>query len=137
MHEGDERREFLGFLFDNTGVKEWKFGHTSLRQVPENRGLRNIEQKSAHLPGDATAHRDDVNSDKPSNDGPIALWNAYFYGHEGVVKLLFARNDINPDRPTNDGQAPLRAAFYNKHEVVVKLLLAQNNVYLNKRDNHG
>ena len=70
--------------------------------------------------------RDDVNPDKPDNDGQTPLWVASFYGHSGVVRLLLPRDDVNADKPDNDGETPLRWASSNGHEGVVRLLLSRH-----------
>ena len=51
--------------------------------------------------------RDDINPDKPDNDGRTPLWAASYHGDEGVVKLLLARDNINPSKPNNYDQTPL------------------------------
>jgi len=48
--------------------------------------------------------RNDVNPNKPTNDGKTPLWWASCNGHEGVVRLLLARGDVNPRQPDNRGQ---------------------------------
>jgi len=55
--------------------------------------------------------RNDLNPDKPDNNGKTQVWSASSNGHEGVVNLLFARDDVNPDKPdTNSGTPVLWAS---------------------------
>ena len=72
--------------------------------------------------------RNNVNPDKPSNEGETPLWWASQNGHEGVVKLLLTQKKANPDKSNDDSKTPLWAASRNGHEGVVKLLLARNDV---------
>jgi len=48
--------------------------------------------------------RDDVNPDKPYNDGRTPLWDAVFSGQERVVKVLLAHGDVTPDKPDIYGE---------------------------------
>jgi len=63
--------------------------------------------------------RDDINSDKPNNDGKTPLCCAAICGHEGVVKILLRRDDVNPEKSDNDGQTPLCSAAICGHDGVV------------------
>jgi len=51
--------------------------------------------------------RNDLNPDKPDNNGKTPVWSASSNGHEGVVNLLFARDDVNPDKPDTNSGTPL------------------------------
>ena len=51
--------------------------------------------------------RDDINPDKPDNNGQTPLLWASLNGHEEVVRLLLARDDVNPDKLDNNGRTPL------------------------------
>jgi len=64
----------------------------------------------------------EVNPDKPDDDGRTPLSVATWNGHEGVVKILLGREEVNPDKPDNDGQTPLPHAARRGHERVVALL---------------
>ena len=99
MHEGDARVESLAFLLIAQESGNWKWRDTCLRQVPENRGLQNIWQKSVHLSGEATARQERCESRQAKQRWP----NASFYGHEVVVKLLLARNDVDLNKQDNHG----------------------------------
>ena len=81
--------------------------------------------------------RDDVNPDKPDNEGRTLLWNAAYNGHVGVVKMLLERDDVNPDRPGNGGQTPLNFAARHGHVEVVKILLGSDDVDPDKLDEYG
>jgi len=81
--------------------------------------------------------RDDVDPDKPDNNGQAPLWRASSYGHEGVVRLLLPRDDVNPDRLDNEGRTPLWVASRWGQEGAVKLLLARDHVNPNQLDNDG
>ena len=50
--------------------------------------------------------RDDIDPDKPDQDGRTPLWWAAWVGQEGVVKLLLGRDDVNPDKPDKSGLTP-------------------------------
>jgi len=69
--------------------------------------------------------RDDVNPDKPDNDGRTPLWRAAYCGHEGVVKILLRRDGIKPDKPDNVSRTPLFMVACCGWERVVKMLLVQ------------
>jgi len=81
--------------------------------------------------------RDDINPDKPDNNGRTPLSWTSQTGHEGVANLLLARDDINPNKADNNGGTPLLWASYYKHEGVAKLLLARNDVNPNKVNTSG
>ena len=80
---------------------------------------------------------DDVDPDKPDNDGKTLLWLASSNGHEEVVRLLLSRGDVNPDKPDNNGATPFWLASARGHEGVVRLLLARNDVDPDRSDNYG
>ena len=46
--------------------------------------------------------REEVNPDKPDNDGWTPLSYAAARGHEGLVKMLLRREEVNSDKPDND-----------------------------------
>ena len=79
--------------------------------------------------------RDDIDPDKPDNNGQTPLLWASLNGHEEVVRLLLARDDVNPDKPDNNGRTPLWLASFDGHEGVVRLLLARDDVNPDKPDN--
>jgi len=45
--------------------------------------------------------REDVNPDKPNNEGRTPLLCAASRGYELVVKQLLGREEVNPDKPDN------------------------------------
>ena len=78
--------------------------------------------------------QEEVNPDKPDNDGWTPLSHAASGGHEGVVKILLAREEVNPDKPDNGGWTPLMYAALKGHEGVVKVLLGREEVNPNRPD---
>ena len=67
--------------------------------------------------------QDEVNPDKPDNDGRTPLLHAAWSGHTEVVKMLLDQDEVNPDKPDNDGQTPLLCATWNSQEEVIVMLL--------------
>jgi len=47
--------------------------------------------------------RDDIDPNKPNEEGQTPLMLAAWNGHEGVVKILLGRDDIDPNQPDNYG----------------------------------
>jgi len=81
--------------------------------------------------------REDVDPDKPYDEGRTPLSDAARNGHEGVVEILLGREDVNPDKPDRWGQTPLSHAVWNRHMVVVKILLGREDVDPDKPDDQG
>ena len=68
--------------------------------------------------------RQDVNPDKPDNEGNTPLSWAAITGHELLVKQLLDQEDVNPTAPDKNGHIPLWYASRKEHEGVVSLLQA-------------
>jgi len=66
--------------------------------------------------------REEVNPDKPDNNGKTPLSYAAWERHEGLVKILLRRKEVNPDKTDILGQTPLSHAAQNRHGRVVALL---------------
>ena len=49
--------------------------------------------------------RNDVNPDRPRNDGRTPFQCASYGGHERVVELLLASNYVDPDTPSQASMA--------------------------------
>ena len=81
--------------------------------------------------------REDINPDKPDNEGRTPLLWAAMKGHESVVKQLLDREDVNPDKPDNGGRTPLSWAAVKGHESMVKQLLDREDVNPTKPDKNG
>jgi len=50
--------------------------------------------------------RDEVNPDKPDNDGRTPLLYAAGNGYAEVVEILLGRDDVDPSKPDEYGQTP-------------------------------
>ena len=52
--------------------------------------------------------RDDIEPDKPGEDGQTPLLLASRNGHEGVVRALLERDGVNPNKPDGRGRTHSR-----------------------------
>ena len=68
--------------------------------------------------------RQDVNPDKPDDQGRTLLSWVAGNGCEAVVKQPLYREDVNPTGPDRNGHIPLWHAPAKGHEAVVNLLQA-------------
>ena len=66
--------------------------------------------------------RQEVNLDKPDNEGCTPLSRAAGQGHESVVRQLLDRQDVDPDKPDEHGRIPLHYASSKGYEAVANLL---------------
>ena len=56
---------------------------------------------------------DDIDPNKPDQDGETPLLWAVLKEYAGVVKTLLGRDDLDPNKPDKDGQTPLWWATHN------------------------
>ena len=72
--------------------------------------------------------RDDIDPNKPDEEGQTPLMLAALNGHEEVVRLLLGRDDIDPNQRDNYGQTSLFLAAYKGREEVVEILLGWGDI---------
>ena len=78
---------------------------------------------------------DEINPDKPDDEGRTPLWGAALFGNVVVAKMLLERAEVNPDKPDNNGITPLGSAAGIGHVGMVKILLEQDKVNLDGLNN--
>ena len=71
---------------------------------------------------------EEVNPDKPDDNGRTPLLYAAWDGHERVVEILLGREEVDPSRPDNSGQTPISFASGEGHNRVTALLQSRKAV---------
>ena len=71
-----------------------------------------------------------------AENGYTALWQAAWYGHAEIVKLLLTEGNAEVDKPSNSGTTPLYIAAKEGRTEIVKLLL-RGGADANKAKNDG
>ena len=83
--------------------------------------------------------RDDINPDKPDEEGRTPLWGAAGGGHEGVVEILLGHGDfdLNKRDMFGFGQTPLYCAASKGYAGVVGILLERDDISPDESDISG